>query len=224
MKLVVSFILPIAVSDRLAVADAFSLRMSVSSLPQPFRRFALSHRTGAGGWERSFRGDCGSVWLLHSSRGYWLFVSVLLLLVMLVLHTACIGAARLRYCSYWILLGLLVLMWLILHLHLVLYRWLLLGLILLPLLLLGFYAALKLLISGLFLRRLLLIWLLLQIATARIVLAKRTPKLNMPMRIYQMEDCIQFTTERMLSLSGRRWEFFCSFSCQLKLYFPPHPA
>ena len=144
--------------------------------------------------------------------------------VMLVLHTACIGAARLRYCSYWILLGLLVLMWLILRLHSVLYRWLLLGLILLPLLLLGFYAALKLLISGLFLRRLLLIWLLLQIATARIVLAKRTPKLNMPMRIYQMEDCIQFTTERMLSLSGRRWEFFCSFSCQLKLYFPPHPA
>ena len=144
---------------------------------------------------------------------WWCSYCILLVLVLLDLDTARIG-----------LLGLLVLMWLILHLHLVLYRWLLLGLILLPLLLLGFYAALKLLIRGLFLCRLLLIWLLLQIATARIVLAKRTPKLNMPMRIYQMEDCIQFTTERMLSLSGRRWEFFCSFSCQLKLYFPPHPA
>lgn len=42
MKLAVSFILPIAVSDRLAVADAFSLRMSVSSLPQPFRPAAAS--------------------------------------------------------------------------------------------------------------------------------------------------------------------------------------
>ena len=42
MKLAVSFILPIAVSDCLAVADAFSLRMSVSSLPQPFRPAATS--------------------------------------------------------------------------------------------------------------------------------------------------------------------------------------